>query len=147
MPDHPRVGIILVVDDQEGVRAILRRELSDRGHTVLEAADGAEAAIGAIRNPPDAQRIGYAAGYSLGVPLRLRAAVPIEMSPASALAISAVGLPAPLKAGRESPPGSERFFRSPPGQEEIAHAPHCFRRKARTWQERVIAWSHFASIS
>jgi CheY-like chemotaxis protein len=43
MPDHPRVGIILVVDDQEGVRAILRRELSGRGHTVLEAADGAEA--------------------------------------------------------------------------------------------------------
>ena len=43
MPDHPRVGIILVVDDQEGVRGLLRRELTERGHTVLEAADGAEA--------------------------------------------------------------------------------------------------------
>jgi two-component system cell cycle sensor histidine kinase/response regulator CckA len=43
VPDHPRVGIILVVDDQEGVRGLLRRELTDRGHTVLEAADGAEA--------------------------------------------------------------------------------------------------------
>ena len=43
MPDHSRVGIILVVDDQEGVRGLLRRELTDRGHTVLEAADGAEA--------------------------------------------------------------------------------------------------------
>ncbi|MGH7515100.1 MAG: response regulator [Gemmatimonadales bacterium] len=43
MPDHPRVGIVLVVDDQEGVRGLLRRELTDRGHTVLEAADGAEA--------------------------------------------------------------------------------------------------------
>ena len=42
MPDHHRVGIILVVDDQEGVRGLLRRELTDRGHTVLEAADGAE---------------------------------------------------------------------------------------------------------
>ncbi len=42
MPDHSRVGIILVVDDQEGVRALLRRELSERGHTVLEAGDGAE---------------------------------------------------------------------------------------------------------
>lgn len=42
MPDHPRVGIILVVDDQEGVRGLLRRELTERGHTVLEAADGAE---------------------------------------------------------------------------------------------------------
>ena len=43
MPDQPRVGIILVVDDQEGVRGLLRRELTERGHTVLEAADGAEA--------------------------------------------------------------------------------------------------------
>lgn len=38
----PRTGIILVVDDQESVRALLRRELSDAGHTVLEAGDGAE---------------------------------------------------------------------------------------------------------
>ena len=43
MPDHPRVGIILIVDDQEGVRGLLRRELTARGHTVLDAADGAEA--------------------------------------------------------------------------------------------------------
>ncbi|HKT61323.1 MAG TPA: response regulator [Gemmatimonadales bacterium] len=43
MPDHRRVGIILVVDDQEGVRALLRRELTERGHTVVEAGDGAEA--------------------------------------------------------------------------------------------------------
>lgn len=44
MPDRPPVvGIILVVDDQEGVRAVLRRQLSDDGHTVLEAGDGAEA--------------------------------------------------------------------------------------------------------
>jgi CheY-like chemotaxis protein len=42
VPDHSRVGIILVVDDQEGVRGLLRRELTERGHTVLEAADGAE---------------------------------------------------------------------------------------------------------
>jgi two-component system cell cycle sensor histidine kinase/response regulator CckA len=43
VPDHRRFGIILVVDDQEGVRALLRRELTEHGHTVLEAADGAEA--------------------------------------------------------------------------------------------------------
>lgn len=43
MPDDPRSGIILVVDDQEHVRALLRRQLSERGHTVLEAGDGAEA--------------------------------------------------------------------------------------------------------
>jgi two-component system, cell cycle response regulator CpdR len=42
VPDSVRCGIILVVDDQESVRGILRRQLSDRGHTVLEAADGAE---------------------------------------------------------------------------------------------------------
>ena len=43
MPDPPRVGTILVVDDQDGVRALIRRELSEHGHTVLEAADGADA--------------------------------------------------------------------------------------------------------
>lgn len=43
MRTPPRTGIVLVVDDQESVRALLRRELSDAGHTVLEAADGAEA--------------------------------------------------------------------------------------------------------
>lgn len=43
MPDRPRSGIILVVDDQENVRALLRRQLNDYGHTVLEAGDGAEA--------------------------------------------------------------------------------------------------------
>jgi CheY-like chemotaxis protein len=43
MTDRAPVGIILVVDDQEGVRAVVRRLLSADGHTVLEAADGAEA--------------------------------------------------------------------------------------------------------
>jgi CheY-like chemotaxis protein len=43
MPDRPRSGIILVVDDQENVRALIRRQLSDFGYTVLEAGDGAEA--------------------------------------------------------------------------------------------------------
>jgi two-component system, cell cycle sensor histidine kinase and response regulator CckA len=43
VPDQPRCGTVLLVDDQEGVRALLRRELSGRGHQVLEAADGAEA--------------------------------------------------------------------------------------------------------
>lgn len=43
MPESAPVGIILVVDDQEGVRALLRRQLNGMGHTVLEAADGSEA--------------------------------------------------------------------------------------------------------
>jgi CheY-like chemotaxis protein len=43
MADQIRGGTVLVVDDQSGVRTLLRRELSDRGHQVLEAADGAEA--------------------------------------------------------------------------------------------------------
>ena len=43
VPTQPRIGIILAVDDQESVRAMLRRQLSDHGHTVLEAGDGAEA--------------------------------------------------------------------------------------------------------
>jgi CheY-like chemotaxis protein len=36
-------GTILVVDDQEGVRILIRRQLAEYGHTVLEASDGAEA--------------------------------------------------------------------------------------------------------
>ena len=43
MLDRSPVGIILVVDDQENVRIVVRRQLTDRGHTVLEASDGAEA--------------------------------------------------------------------------------------------------------
>jgi CheY-like chemotaxis protein len=43
MIDDPRSGIILVVDDQDNVRTLIRRQLSDAGHTVLEAGDGAEA--------------------------------------------------------------------------------------------------------
>ena len=43
MADRARTGIILVVDDQEAVRALIRRQLTDAGHTVLESADGAEA--------------------------------------------------------------------------------------------------------
>ena len=43
MADRARTGIILVVDDQESIRALLRRQLGDRGHTVLETGDGAQA--------------------------------------------------------------------------------------------------------
>lgn len=42
MDARSRAGIILVVDDQESVRGLLRRQLTDEGHTVLEAGDGAE---------------------------------------------------------------------------------------------------------
>lgn len=37
------IGTILVVDDEEGVRVLIRRQLSEHGHTVLEAGDGADA--------------------------------------------------------------------------------------------------------
>ena len=43
MPDEIGCCTVLLVDDQEGVRALLRRELTRRGHQVLEAADGADA--------------------------------------------------------------------------------------------------------
>jgi len=42
MASRARSGIILVVDDQESARAMIRRQLSEAGHTVLEAGDGAE---------------------------------------------------------------------------------------------------------
>jgi CheY-like chemotaxis protein len=38
-----RAATILVVDDLESVRLLLRRQLGELGHTVLEAADGPEA--------------------------------------------------------------------------------------------------------
>lgn len=40
---RPRSATILVVDDLESVRVVLRRQLASLGHTVLEAADGTEA--------------------------------------------------------------------------------------------------------
>ena len=39
----PSAGTILLVDDGDGVRVTLRRQLTVHGHTVLEASDGAEA--------------------------------------------------------------------------------------------------------
>jgi CheY-like chemotaxis protein len=38
-----RSATILVVDDLESMRALLRRQLSELGHTVLDAGDGPEA--------------------------------------------------------------------------------------------------------
>ncbi len=43
MLDRAPPGIILVVDDEENLRALLRRQLAGAGHTVLEAVDGADA--------------------------------------------------------------------------------------------------------
>ncbi len=42
MPALP-TGTILLVDDEDGIRVVLRRQLVARGHTVLEASDGHEA--------------------------------------------------------------------------------------------------------
>lgn len=41
MPALP-TGTILLVDDEDGVRVMLRRQLVAQGHTVLEASHGAE---------------------------------------------------------------------------------------------------------
>jgi CheY-like chemotaxis protein len=42
MPALP-TGTILLVDDEDGIRVTLRRQLVAQGHTVLEASHGAEA--------------------------------------------------------------------------------------------------------
>jgi two-component system, cell cycle sensor histidine kinase and response regulator CckA len=39
----PRSAIILIVDDEDGVRVLLQRQLGALGHTALEASNGAEA--------------------------------------------------------------------------------------------------------
>jgi two-component system, cell cycle sensor histidine kinase and response regulator CckA len=48
MPSRSPRTTILVVDDEEGVRALLRRQLASAGHTVLEAGSGPEA-LGLVR--------------------------------------------------------------------------------------------------
>jgi CheY-like chemotaxis protein len=40
---HQARGTVLVVDDLEHIRAVLRRQLQGAGHTVLESDDGAKA--------------------------------------------------------------------------------------------------------
>lgn len=40
---RPRTGTILVVDDLDSVRVLVRRQLAALGHTVLEASSAAEA--------------------------------------------------------------------------------------------------------
>ena len=48
MPSRSPRATVLVVDDEESVRALLRRQLNTAGHTVLEAGSGPEA-LGLIR--------------------------------------------------------------------------------------------------
>lgn len=44
---------VLVIDDEEDVRSLLRRHLTDLGYTVRTAADGAEGLRLATMQPPD----------------------------------------------------------------------------------------------
>ena len=48
MSNRPPRGTVLIVDDEESVRALLRRQLNSAGHTVLEAGSGPEA-LGLVR--------------------------------------------------------------------------------------------------
>lgn len=48
----PRSATILIVDDEDGIRVTLRRQLAAQGHTVLEASHGTEA-LGIVRMQPD----------------------------------------------------------------------------------------------
>ncbi|MEA2559429.1 MAG: hypothetical protein QOH06_933 [Acidobacteriota bacterium] len=52
MTDEAKVNRILVVDDSEITRAILARTLRGAGYEVLEARDGAEGAVKALRERP-----------------------------------------------------------------------------------------------
>ncbi len=48
MPSRAPRATVLVVDDEDAVRALLRRQLNAAGHSVVEAASGPEA-LGLIR--------------------------------------------------------------------------------------------------
>ena len=63
MADSVRTGIILVVDDQEGVRGLLRRQLTDAGHTVLgPGGRPGRRATGCGRRPPRGRGCTWAGG-------------------------------------------------------------------------------------
>ena len=46
-------GRILIVDDEAGIRKLLRKHLQSKGYEVTEAADGKEALARYRENPPD----------------------------------------------------------------------------------------------
>jgi CheY-like chemotaxis protein len=48
MPNRPTRATVLIVDDEESVRALIRRQLNTSGHTVIEAGSAPEA-LGLIR--------------------------------------------------------------------------------------------------
>lgn len=52
-PDSPAGTSVLVVDDDDTVREVVRRYLARDGHSVLEAADGATALTSIRRDAPD----------------------------------------------------------------------------------------------
>lgn len=52
-PERARPGRVLVVDDEERNRELLRDALGDRGYVVTEAASGADALEAATASPPD----------------------------------------------------------------------------------------------
>lgn len=47
--DHPPHGVVLVADDEPGVRALARRILEGGGYGVIEAGNGVEALASAAR--------------------------------------------------------------------------------------------------
>jgi CheY-like chemotaxis protein len=52
--NRPPVPVILVADDDEGVRTVIRRTLEEAGYAVLEAVDGLEALSLARQHQVDA---------------------------------------------------------------------------------------------
>jgi CheY-like chemotaxis protein len=47
------VSTVLIVDDDDALRIMIKRLLTGLGHTVLEARDGNEAARSCLEQPPD----------------------------------------------------------------------------------------------
>ncbi len=68
--------LLLVVDDSDEMRALLRQQLADRGYEVVTAADGEQALELVSRRRPDAILLDHellpraAAATELPVPLR-----------------------------------------------------------------------------